>query len=156
MDFDSKYLYTGLYNPQWPLISEEFTFEMNVEVERVRLEILLSEPPLPPQYDISPRRSPAVSTGLDRPGVPQTELQQTEQKETFYFQAGGDDFLHVDCMKISEQEGTISFRVDVGVNPEMTSVQLAALQEFVKLPIGRQRRGTASIEQNKQFDPGGQ
>ena len=70
--FDSRSLYTGL-----PLTSEEFALEMNVEVERLRLEIIISEPPPPLQYNLSSRRSPAVSTGLDKPGVPHTELQQT-------------------------------------------------------------------------------
>ena len=47
-DFDSKPLYTDLYNPRWPPNSEEFTLEMNVEVERLRMEILRSQPRTPP------------------------------------------------------------------------------------------------------------
>ena len=55
------------HSPRWPPTSEEFTLEINIEVERLRLKILLSKPPPPPQYDLSPRRSPAVGTGLDEP-----------------------------------------------------------------------------------------
>ena len=39
----------------------QYTMEMNVEVERLRLEILFSEPLPPPQDDLSPRRSHAVT-----------------------------------------------------------------------------------------------
>ena len=38
--FDSEPLYTGLYNNRWPPDPKEYTLEMNVEVERLRLEIL--------------------------------------------------------------------------------------------------------------------
>ena len=61
--FDLEALYTGLYNPRWLPPSEEFTLKINVEIERLRLEILISEPPPPPQYDLSPRQSPTASTG---------------------------------------------------------------------------------------------
>ena len=87
--------------------------------------------------------------------MPQTELQQTDHADTLSFQAGVEGFLNVDCMKISEQEGTISFQADVGVNPGTASVQVAARLDFTKLLIGRQQQVTALIEQNKQFDPGG-
>ena len=59
-------------------------------------------------------------------------------------------------MRIPEQEGTLYFQADVGVNLETTKTTLqllAARQEFVKLSIRQQQRRTASIEQNKQFDP---
>ena len=89
--FDSKPLYIGLYNTRWAPNFEEFTLEMSVEVERLRLEILFSQPPPPPQYDISPGRSHAAGTGLNEPGVPHTVTQQTEQEETFP-QSGVDGF----------------------------------------------------------------
>ena len=49
--YDSEPRYTGLYNPRWPHNPEEYTPEMSVEVERLRLEIIFSKPPPPPQYD---------------------------------------------------------------------------------------------------------
>ena len=128
---------------------------MIVEVENLRLKVLLSQPLLQPQNSLSPRRSPAAGTGLDEPGVPHPEMQQTKQEGTFPFQAGIDGFLHIDCMRIPEQERTSSFQADIGVNPETTTVRVAARQEFAKLPMAQQQRGTALIEQNKEFDPGG-
>ena len=98
--FDSEPLYTESYNPQLPLIPEEFTLGMNVEVEILMLEIPLSQPPSLPQYDSSPRRLPAAGTGLDEPGLPHPEMRQTEQEGTFPFQAGVDNFLDVDCTRI--------------------------------------------------------
>ena len=55
---------------------DESTLEMNVDVEKLRLETFFSEPP-------SPRRSHAAGTGLDEPGVPHDVTQQTEQDRTF-------------------------------------------------------------------------
>ena len=40
--FDSEPLYTGLYNPRRSPTPETFTLDMNVEVESLRLEVLLS------------------------------------------------------------------------------------------------------------------
>ena len=59
--------------------------EMNVEVERLKHEILFSQPPQPLQYDLLPRRSPAAGTGLDESGVPHAVTQQTELEGTFLF-----------------------------------------------------------------------
>ena len=78
--FDSEPLYTGLYNLRWPLIPQESTADMNVEVGSLRLDILLAQLPPPPKYDLSSQWSPAAGTGLDELGVPHTENQQTEQE----------------------------------------------------------------------------
>ena len=56
------------------------SLDMNVEEESLRLEVLLSQPSLPPRYDLSPRRSPEAGMGLDEPGVPHPEMKQTEQE----------------------------------------------------------------------------
>ena len=40
--FDSEPLYSKLYNPRWPHTPEEHTLEMRVDVERLRMEIVLS------------------------------------------------------------------------------------------------------------------
>ena len=109
---------------------------MDVEVGSLRLEILVTQLPPPLQYDIMPRRSAAAGKGLDEPGVPHADY--AEQEEMFLFQVGVDRFLHVDC--ISEQEGTISFQADVGVNPEIPTVQLATRQEFARPPKNRQQK----------------
>ena len=75
-----------------------------------------------------------------------------EQEGFFPFQAGVDDLLHVDYIRIPEQEGTSYFQADVGV-----TVQVTIRQELARLPKSRQQRGVKawSTEQNKQFDPGG-
>ena len=100
--FDSELLHTGLYNPRWPPNHKEFTLEKNIEVEILRMEILPSQPPPPPQYDSSLRRSPAAGTRFDKPGVPHAVMRHTELEGTFPCQVGVDDFLNVDC--ILEQE----------------------------------------------------
>ena len=48
------------------------------------------------------------------------------------------------------------FQADVEVNPETITSQVAARQEFARLPMGWQLQGmiAGSKEQNKQFDPG--
>ena len=136
--FDSENLYTGSSNPQWSPTPQEFTAEMNVEVGNIRLEILLAQLPPPPQYDLLPRRSPAAGTGLDEPGMSHVVTQQTEQEETFSFQAGIDGFLCVDSTRILEQGGNLPSQADVGVKPEETNTaQVAARQEFVRLPKNR-------------------
>ena len=63
-------------------------------------------------------------------------MQQTEYEGTFPSQVDVDGFLHVDYIRIPEQEGTSYFQAGVGVNPKTTTVQVAACQEFSKLPRG--------------------
>ena len=54
--FDPESFYTGLYNPRRPPTTEEFTLDLKVEMEGVRLKLLLSQPLLP---QLLPRLSPA-------------------------------------------------------------------------------------------------
>ena len=68
--FDLQPFYTKLYNPRWPHTPEGYTLEMRVDVKRLKIEILLSQPAPPPQCDSSPRRLPAVDTGSEEPGTP--------------------------------------------------------------------------------------
>ena len=65
--FHSKPLYTKLYNPRGPHIPEENSLEMRVDVERLRMEIALSQPAPPLQCDSSPRRLPVVIRGRMNP-----------------------------------------------------------------------------------------
>ena len=151
--FDSEPLYTGLYNPQWPHTPKEYNLELDVEVERLKLKILLSGPPTSLQDDLSPGQSHAAGTGLDEPGVPHAET-QPDQEGIFPFQVDIDGFLHVICASILEQEGSLSFQAGIGVNLEPVTVQIAARQ-LARLPIGWQQRGTTSTGHSKQFNPGG-
>ena len=68
--FHSEPLYTKLYNPKWPHSPEEHKLEMDVDIERLRMKIVLSQPAPPPQCVSSPRRVPAVNTRSDEPGTP--------------------------------------------------------------------------------------
>ena len=45
--FDSELFCIRLYNPRWPHTPEEYTLEMSVDVERLRLEIIFSQPGVP-------------------------------------------------------------------------------------------------------------
>ena len=139
--FYAKTLYTGLYNPRWLPNSEGFTLAMNVKVERLSMEILLSQPRTPPRYNLPPQQSPVAGTRLDEPGVPHTVTQQTEREGTFPFHSGIDGFLCVDCTRIPEQGGNLPSQADVGVKPETTTTaQVTARQEFARPPKNRRQR----------------
>ena len=132
-DSDSEPLYTELYKLRWPRNPKEYKLEMSVDVERVRLEISFSQPVPSPECDSSPRRSPAIGTGSDEPRVPRAETQQsTEQAILFPLQASVDGFLHVDCTRNLDQEGTELLQADVGVKPETTTTkaQVTAREEL--------------------------
>ena len=143
-----------MFNLRWPHTHDEFTLEMRVDVERLRMEIGLSQPEPPPQCDPSPRRLPAVDTGSeepatlrwspaigmgsDEPGVSRAET-STEREEIVPLQVSVDVFLRFNSTS-SEQE-CILFQLDVGVddNDEATTskIQAGKHKEFVRLPIGR-------------------
>ena len=55
--------------------------------------------------------------------------------------------------RTTDQWGNCSIQADFGGNPETTPQ--VTVRQVVRLPIGRQQRGTASMEQSNQFDPGG-
>ena len=52
--FDSESRYTKLYIPRWTHTPAEYTLEMNVDAELLRMEMILSQPAPPPQCDSSP------------------------------------------------------------------------------------------------------
>ena len=85
--FDLEPFHSKLFNPRWPHSPEEHKVDTNVEIERLRLEILLLQPVPSPQDDLLPRRSPAVGTGLEEPGLPRTVKQSMERELIFPLQA---------------------------------------------------------------------
>ena len=109
----SEPFYSKVFNPRWPHTPDEFTLEMRVNVERLRVEIVLSQPEPPPQCHPSPRWLPvvdtgskepgtprwlpAIGTGSDEPGVSRAETQSTEREEFVSLQANVDDFLRFNC-----------------------------------------------------------
>ena len=155
--FDSESFYTKLYNPRWPHTQAEYTLEMNVDVERLKMKVLLLQPAPPPQCDSSPRRSPVVGTGSYEPGVSRAGTQSMEREGSFSLQASLDGFLHVSCTSL-EQGTTILLQADVGVDDEetTTTAQAAARDEFARPPKNRQQQSVTALnaEQTKQFDPG--
>ena len=63
------FFYRNMFNPTRPHTPDEFTLEMRVDVERLKMEIILSQPEPPLQCDASARQLPAIGTGSDEPGV---------------------------------------------------------------------------------------
>ena len=59
-----QFFYSNMINPKRPQTPDEFTLEMKVDVERLRMEINLSPHAPQPQCDPSPRRT-AVDTGSE-------------------------------------------------------------------------------------------
>ena len=117
--------------------------ETNVEVERLRIEILFRS-----HYRrrkmIYRRdghmRSHAPGTELDEPGVPHAVTQQTEQQRTFPRQASADGFFHVHCTRTLEQVGTILSQAGVGVKSKTTATaRVAPREEFAGPPKNRQQ-----------------
>ena len=90
----------------------------------------------PPQCGSSPRRLPAVGTGLNEPGAPHAEIQSTEREGLFFLQAS------LEGCKSPEQEWTTNLlRADVGVKTETsTSEQAAAREELARPPKNRQQQ----------------
>ena len=90
----SEPFYSKLFNPGWPHTPDEFTLEMRVDIEQLRMEIVLKQPAPPPQCNPSsrpavdtgseepgtPRRSPAIGTGSDEPGVSRAKSRLTERE----------------------------------------------------------------------------
>ena len=155
--FDSEPFHTKLYNPRWPHTPAEYTLEMRVDVEILRMKIPLSQPTPPLQCYSSPRRSPAVETRSDETGTLRAESQLTEREGSFPLQVSPNNVRHVST-SLDQKSTIILLQLAVGVDDEektTTKAQVAARKEFAKMAIGRQPRETASTQQSKQFHPGG-
>ena len=64
----NPFFYRNMVIPEHPHTPEEFNLQMKVDVEGLRVEIILSQPPSS-ECDPSPRRA-AVDTGSEEPGTP--------------------------------------------------------------------------------------
>ena len=62
------FFYRNMVIPEHPHTPEEFNLQMKVDVEGLRMKIILSQPPSS-ECDPSPRRA-AVDTGSEEPGTP--------------------------------------------------------------------------------------
>ena len=110
------YSINSMLYPMRPHTPDEFTLERKVDVERIRIKIIISQT-APPQCDLLPRRtavetgseepemsrwSPAIGTGSDEPGVSRVETSATEE-EVIPLETSMDGFLHSNCTS-PEQE----------------------------------------------------
>ena len=153
--------------PRHPHTPVEFTLEMKVDVEGLRMKIIPSQP-APPHCDPlrqrtvvdtgseepeTPPRSAAIGTGSDGPGASRFET-STEEERRFLLKTSMDSFFNFTGMK----QECILFKsnVEVDDNDESTTskVQAGAREAFARLRIGRQQRETAITQQSKQFDRG--
>ena len=175
----NPFCYRNMVIPRLPHTPDEFALEMKVDVEGLRIEIILLQP-ASSQCDPSPRRA-AVDTGSEEPGTPQqsaaistgseepgTPLQSpvigTESEEPGVsrvpFETSMNGFLHSN-FTITEQGSALLHQQDVGVDDDdkettATTQQAAIREEFVSPTEKLQRQGTTTwaTEQHKLFNRG--
>ena len=121
------FFYRNMVIPRRPHTPDEFTLEMKVDVEGLRMEIILSQP-ASSQYGPSPRRA-AVDTGSEKPGNPRRSPAigtgsgpgasraetQTEEEGLLPFKTSIDGFLNPNFTS-TEQECVLLHQPDVGVD----------------------------------------
>ena len=149
------FFYSNKFHPRRPHTPDEFTLEMRVDVERLRMDITLSQPAPQPQCVPSPgraavgtgleepgtpRRSPAIGTGSDGPGVSRVET-LTEEDGILPLETSMDGFLHSNCTSLDQE--CILHQPDVGVDDEKettTTTQHAAAREELARPTKKRQR----------------
>ena len=102
----NPFFYRNMVIPRHSHTPDDFSLEIKVDVEGLRMEIILSQP-ASSKCDPSPRRA-AVDTGSEEPGMPpnspaistgsgpgasQAETQIMEEEEIFPFETSMDGFL---------------------------------------------------------------
>ena len=108
----------------------------------------------------TPPKSPAISTGLDKPGIsPAFEADTPQTDESLIpFEASTDDLLDKYVASTKQEEPPLLHQRGVGVDDgekETTTTEQAAAREESARPTIRQLRTTASSTlQSKQFDRG--
>ena len=167
----NPFLYRNMAIPEHPHTPKEFHLQMKVDVEGLRMEIILSQPSSS-ECDTSPRRA-VVDTGSEEPGTPTQspaiskgsgpEAQQAEtqiQGGIFSFEASTDGLLDKNVTSTKQEEPALLCQQDVGVYDEKketsTTQQAAVRKEFVSPTKKQQQRGTTAwgTEQHKLFDRG--
>ena len=127
------FLYRNMFDPRLPRTPDEFKLEMRVDVERLRMEIALSQPAPRSQCDPSLRRLPAIGTGLGELGVSRAET-STDKEENTPLEPSVDGFLRLNCR--SPEQECILLQPDVGVDDEEETTgtlrQAAAREEFAR------------------------
>ena len=167
----NPFLYRNMVIPEHPHTPEEFHLQMKVDVQGLRMEIILSQPSSS-ECDTSPRRA-AVDTGSEEPGTPTQspaiskgsgpEAQQAEtqmQRGIFSSEASTDGLLDKNVTSTKQEEPALLCQQDVGVDDgekEATATTKPAdVRKFVS-PTEKQqqkRMSTWSTDESKQFDRG--
>ena len=173
----NPFFYRNMVIPRRPHTPDEFTMEMKVDVESLRMDIILSQP-ASSECDPSPRRA-AVDTGSEEPGTPQqspTISTGSEEPGTpprspaigtgsegpgasrAPFETSMNGFLHSNFTS-TEQKSALLHQQDVGVDDDeketTTTFQQATVREQFVSPTEKRQGTTAwATEQYKQFDRG--
>ena len=145
----NPFFYRNMAIPSHPHTPDEFTLEMKVDVEGLRMEIILSQP-ASSHFDPSPRhaavdtvseepgtpqQSPAISTGPVEPGTPPqspaistgsgpeaSRVETQMEEEIFPFATSMDTFLHSNCTSLEQEYILIQSRkgyILLQVQPEV-------------------------------------
>ena len=147
----NPFFYRNMVIPDHPHTPEEFSLQMKVGVEGLRMEIILSQPPSS-ECDTSPRRA-AVDTGSEKPGTPpQSPAISTgsgPEGEMISFEASRDGFLRSNCTRIEQKYILVQSRGEhiwlqvqsdgMDDSNNATTSQAAAREESARLLIGQQQ-----------------
>ena len=171
------YIHRNMVIPKHPHTPEEFNLQMKVDVEGLRMEIILSQPSSS-ECDTSPRRaavdtrseepgtltqSPTISTGS---GLEAPEAETQMEGGIFSFEASMNGFLSSSCTSLEQEYILIQSREEyilLQVQPEVgmddsnnaNISQAATREETARLLMGQQQEMKAwSTDQNRQFDRG--
>ena len=167
------FFYRNMVIPRHPHTPNEFTPEMKMDVEGLRMEIILSQP-ASSECDPSPRRV-AVDTGSEEPGTPPQSLAistgsglgapQSEthtQEEMFPFETIVDGFLRSNFTSMEQEyillqsnvgvnDNRVQPEVGVDDNNDTTTQQTPVREEFVSPTEKRQGTTAWATEQHNQF-----
>ena len=129
----NPFCYRNMVIPSHPHMPDEFTLQMKVNVEGLRMEIILSQPPSS-ECDPSPRCA-TVDTGSEEPGTPPqspairtgsgpvaSRVETQIEEEYFSFEASTDGFLHSNCTSLEQEYILIQSREEyilLQVQPEV-------------------------------------
>ena len=147
--------------------------EISVQLDSVIGEHRAGESSTASECDLSPRhaavvtrseeletppKSPAIGTGLNRPGVsPAIEADSPKKEESLFPpETSMEGFLNFNFLSPEEECTLHQTVIGVEYNDEATSkLRAGAREESARLPIRQQQRTTAwSTQQSKQFDRG--
>ena len=153
----NPFFYRSMVIPEHPHTPEEFSLQMKVDVEGLRMEIILLQPPSS-ECDPSSRRA-AVVTRSEKPGTPPhspaISTGSGPEGEFFSFEASRDVFLRSKCTSLEEEYILLQVQPEVGMDDSnnANTSQATTREESARLLFGQQQRMASwSTDQSKQFD----